>query len=168
MRNVVLLGLVSLLTDISTEMVYPLLPFYLTLRLGAGPAVLGLIEGLAESLASLLKVVSGHVSYRFQRRKPLAVLGYASSGLGKVVLYLAGSWGVVLAGRLVDRFGKGIRTAPRDALVADSSPEGRRGDGSAHRLLPPQPLRGWRGRSSSHFPRFTHPRPPRLGGPGLG
>jgi MFS family permease len=127
MRNVVLLGLVSLLTDISTEMVYPLLPFYLTLRLGAGPAVLGLIEGLAESLASLLKVVSGHVSDRFQRRKPLAVLGYASSGLGKVVLYLAGSWGVVLAGRLVDRFGKGIRTAPRDALVADSSPEGRRG-----------------------------------------
>jgi len=108
-------------------MVYPLLPFYLTLRLGASPAVLGLIEGLAESLASLLKVVSGRVSDRLRRRKGLAVLGYASSGIGKVVFYFAGTWGGVLAGRLADRFGKGVRTAPRDALVAESAPEGRRG-----------------------------------------
>jgi len=119
--------LVSLLTDVSTEMVYPLLPFYLTLRLGASPAVLGFIEGLAESLASLLKVVAGRVSDRLRRRKGLAVAGYAASTVGKVLLYLAGSWGGVLAGRLADRFGKGIRTAPRDAIVAESSPEGRRG-----------------------------------------
>ncbi len=108
-------------------MVYPLLPFYLVLRLGASPAVLGLIEGLAESLASLLKVVAGRVSDRLRRRKGLAVAGYAVSTVGKVLLYLAGSWGGVLAGRLADRFGKGIRTAPRDAMVAESSPEGRRG-----------------------------------------
>ncbi len=127
MANVILLGLVSLLTDISTEMVYPLLPFYLTLRLGAGPAVLGLIEGLAESLASLLKVVFGRVSDKLGRRKGLAVAGYGSSTVGKVFLYFAGSWGGILVGRLADRFGKGVRTAPRDALVAESSPERRRG-----------------------------------------
>lgn len=127
MRNIVLLGLVSLLTDISTEMVYPLLPFYLTLTLGASPAVLGLVEGLAESVASLLKVVSGRVSDRLRQRKALAIAGYSASTVGKLILYLAGSWGGVLAGRLADRFGKGIRTAPRDALVAESSPAGRTG-----------------------------------------
>lgn len=119
--------MVSFLTDISTEMVYPLLPFYLTLKLGAGPAILGLIEGLAESVASLLKVVSGRISDRLGRRKNLAVAGYGASTAGKVVLYLTGSWGGVLAGRVADRFGKGIRTAPRDAMVAESAPNGRQG-----------------------------------------
>ena len=127
MRNIILLGLTSLLTDISSEMVYPLLPFFLVSSLGASPAILGLIECVAESLASLLKVVSGYISDRAGRRKPLTILGYAGSALGKLLLYLAGSWVVVFAARIVDRFGKGIRTAPRDALIAESSSSGRRG-----------------------------------------
>jgi len=114
MRNVILLGLTSLLTDISSEMVYPLLPFFLTATLGASPAVLGLIEGIAESTASLLKVFSGYLSDRLRRRLPLAILGYAGSVAGKILLVLAGGWGTVLAGRVVDRIGKGIRTAPRE------------------------------------------------------
>jgi MFS family permease len=127
MRNIILLGLTSLLTDISSEMVYPLLPFFLVSSLGASPAILGLIEGVAESLASLLKVVSGYISDRAGRRKPLTILGYAGSALGKLLLYLAGSWVMVFAARIVDRFGKGVRTAPRDALIAESSSSGRRG-----------------------------------------
>lgn len=136
MFNVIILGVVSLLTDISTEMVYPLLPLFLTTRLGATPAVVGLIEGIAESLASLLKVFSGYLADLFGRKKPLAILGYGSSALGKVVLYLAGSWPVVLAARVIDRFGKGIRTAPRDALIADSStPETRGRAYGLHRAM---------------------------------
>jgi MFS family permease len=136
MRNIILLGLTSLLTDISTEMVYPILPFFLVSSLGATPAVLGLIEGVAESLASILKVFSGYFSDRFQRRKPLTILGYSGSALGKVLLYVAGSWGVVFAARVVDRFGKGVRTAPRDALIVESSPRDRRGRAfGLHRAL---------------------------------
>jgi len=127
MLNIILLGITSLLTDISSEMVYPILPVYLVTRLGAGPAVLGVIEGIAESLASLLKVFSGHFSDTFRRRKPFAVIGYACSGVGKVFLYAASGWGHILAGRIIDRFGKGIRTAPRDALIAESTPAGKRG-----------------------------------------
>ncbi len=128
--------MVSLLTDISTEMVYPLLPLFLTTRLGATPAIVGLIEGIAESLASLLKVFSGYLADLFGRRKPLAILGYGSSTVGKVVLYLAGSWPAVLAARVIDRFGKGVRTAPRDALIADSStPETRGRAYGLHRTM---------------------------------
>jgi MFS family permease len=127
MRNIILLGLTSLLTDISSEMVYPLLPFFLTATLGASPAILGLVEGIAESTASLLKVFSGYLSDRFRRRLPLAILGYAGSVAGKILLVLAGGWGTVLAGRVVDRIGKGIRTAPRDALIAESASPGARG-----------------------------------------
>lgn len=136
MGNVFLLGLTSLLTDISTEMVYPLLPLFLTATLGASPAIVGLIEGIAESLASLLKVFSGYLSDLWRRRKPLAIAGYASSTVGKLFLYLATSWWWVLAGRVIDRFGKGIRTAPRDALIADSSPPEKRGRYfGLHRML---------------------------------
>lgn len=136
MFNIVILGIVSLFTDISSEMVYPLLPLFLTTRLGAGPAVLGLIEGIAESLASLLKVFSGYISDKVGRRKPLTILGYSSSTLGKVFLFLAGSWWWVLGGRVVDRFGKGIRTAPRDALIADAAqPETRGRAFGLHRAL---------------------------------
>jgi MFS family permease len=127
MRNIILLGLTSLLTDISSEMVYPLLPLFLTATLGASPAILGLVEGIAESTASLLKVFSGYISDRFRRRLPLAILGYAGSVAGKVLLALAGVWGTVLAGRVVDRIGKGIRTAPRDALIAESASPATRG-----------------------------------------
>ncbi|HEX9531559.1 MAG TPA: MFS transporter [bacterium] len=125
--NIIILGLTSLLTDISTEMVYPLLPMFLTQTLGASPAILGLIEGIAESVASLLRVFSGYISDRLGRRKPLAIVGYAASTLGKVFLVVAQAWPTVLAGRFVDRFGKGVRTAPRDALIADSADPARRG-----------------------------------------
>ncbi|HHY46869.1 MAG TPA: MFS transporter [Firmicutes bacterium] len=136
MFNIIILGLVSLLTDISTEMVYPLLPLFLTSRLGATPAVVGLIEGIAESLASILKVFSGYISDRIGKRKSLAIAGYGSSTIGKVVLFLAGSWPWVLVARVIDRFGKGIRTAPRDAIIADSSTSETRGRAyGLHRTL---------------------------------
>jgi len=127
MFNVIILGIASLLTDISAEMVYPLIPFFLTVKLGVGPAILGLIEGIAESLASFLKVFSGFFSDKLQKRKPLAILGYSTSTFGKLILYLSTSWVGILIARMIDRFGKGIRTAPRDALIADSTPKEKRG-----------------------------------------
>lgn len=127
LKNVVILGLASLLTDISSEMIYPLLPFFLAVSLGATPAVIGVIEGVAESLASLLKVFSGYISDRLAARKPIAILGYSLSAVAKILFFLASSWTWVLWGRVGDRFGKGVRTAPRDALIADSAPEDQRG-----------------------------------------
>lgn len=126
-RNLVLVGLASLLTDMSSEMVYPILPLFLTATLGASPRVLGLIEGIVEAVASLTRVMSGWISDVMGKRKPFAVGGYALSVLGKLSLYLAASWPLVLGGRVLDRFGKGIRTAPRDALLAESVPEDQRG-----------------------------------------
>jgi len=122
MRNIIILGITSLLTDISTEMVYPLIPLYLVAQLGATPGIVGIIEGIAESLASLLKLYAGHISDKLGKRKPLAIFGYSFSGIGKILLYFAGAWPMVLFGRIADRFGKGIRTAPRDALIAESTP----------------------------------------------
>lgn len=122
-----MLGLVSLLTDISSEMIYPLIPLYLVNTLGATPALVGIIEGIAESLASLLKVFSGHFSDRFQSRKPLAIFGYGFSGLSKLFFIYGASWTWILWGRIGDRFGKGIRTAPRDALIAESAGRERMG-----------------------------------------
>lgn len=127
MYNVIVLGFVSFLTDISSEMVYPLIPLYLTGKLGAAPALVGIIEGVAESLASLLKLFSGYISDKFRSRKPLAIGGYGFSAASKGLLLAAGSWTWVLWARVADRFGKGIRTAPRDALIADYSEEGRSG-----------------------------------------
>ena len=136
MNTVVILGLVSLFTDISSEMVYPLLSLYLTTSLGATPAIVGIIEGIAESLASLLKTYSGYISDKARRRKPLAILGYGCATVGRLFLYLAPSWGGVLAGRVVDRFGKGVRTAPRDALIAEASRADRLGHSfGLHRAL---------------------------------
>uniref|UniRef100_A0A7C3UNI4 MFS transporter n=1 Tax=candidate division WOR-3 bacterium TaxID=2052148 RepID=A0A7C3UNI4_UNCW3 len=135
MFNVIILGIASFLTDVSTEMVYPLLPLYLTLRLGAGPAILGLIEGVAESLTSILKVFSGYLSDISGRRKPITILGYFFSVLGKFFIYLSRVWGLVFLGRVLDRFGKGIRTAPRDALIADSVSEKRGKAYGLHRML---------------------------------
>jgi MFS family permease len=125
-RTVFLLGLTSFLTDVASEMVYPFLPLFLS-SIGTAPFYLGLIEGLAESAASLLKPVSGMVSDRTRRRKPMTLAGYSLSVTGKLLLAAAPGWGLVLAARLVDRFGKGIRTAPRDAWIADSSPPDTRG-----------------------------------------
>jgi MFS family permease len=134
--NVWITGATSFLTDVSTEMVYPLLPLYLTLRLGVGPEVVGFIEGIAESLSSLLKVFSGYLSDRVGKRKPLAISGYALSTLGKFFLYISTSWWWVLLGRVVDRFGKGVRTAPRDAIIGDSVPSLKRGQAfGLHRAL---------------------------------
>ena len=134
--NVWITGLTSFFTDISSEMVYPLLPLYLTLHLGAGTEIVGLVEGVAESLASLLKVFSGYISDKVGKRKPLAVMGYASSALGKFFLYISTSWWWVLLGRVVDRFGKGVRTAPRDAIIADSTDSSKRGQAfGLHRTL---------------------------------
>ncbi len=135
MLNVIILGITSFLTDVSTEMVYPLIPLYLALRLGASPAILGLIEGVAESLSSILKVFSGHLSDLLGKRKPLAILGYTSSVFGKFFIYLSRVWGLVFLGRVLDRFGKGIRTAPRDALIADSVEEERGKAFGLHRML---------------------------------
>lgn len=118
--NVILIGLVSFFADLSTEMVYPIIPLYLMTVFGATPAIVGIIEGIAESLASLLKVFSGYITDKYQRKKPIAFLGYAAGLIYKLALILAGSWYGVLAARLIDRFGKGIRTAPRDVLVSES------------------------------------------------
>ncbi len=135
-RNVRALGILSLLTDASSEMVYPILPLFLTNVLGAPVAAVGLIESVAEATASLTKVVSGWLSDRAGRRKPLVVLGYSLSNLVKPLLVFANGWPMVLALRFADRLGKGIRTAPRDALIADSSTEAHRGrDFGVHRAL---------------------------------
>ena len=121
------LGFVSLLTDISSEMVHSLLPMFLVGTLGASALVLGLIEGLAESTALVVKVFSGALSDYWGQRKRLAVAGYALSALTKPVFPLATSVTMVLAARFVDRVGKGVRDAPRDALVADITPPAIRG-----------------------------------------
>lgn len=119
--NIVLIGLVSLFVDMSTEMVYPLVPLFLSATLGASPAIIGVIEGIAESIASLLKVMSGYIGDIYHNKKRLAFIGYSASVVYKIFLILATSWFGVLVARVIDRTGKGIRTAPRDALVAQSS-----------------------------------------------
>ena len=120
-KNIVFLGLVSFFADISSEMVYPLIPLYLTSAFGATPVLVGIIEGIAESVASLLKVFSGYISDKYKRKKPLAFLGYAAGLFYKLALIFAGSWVGILAARVIDRFGKGIRTAPRDVMVSEST-----------------------------------------------
>lgn len=126
-RNVWVMSATSLLNDISSEMLLNLIPFFLANILGVRTAVIGLIEGIAETTASLLKIFFGVLSDRFGKRKPFAVVGYALSALTKPFLYFAGTWGWVLGVRVGDRIGKGIRTAPRDALIADSIDETQRG-----------------------------------------
>ena len=121
------LGLVSMLMDISSEMIHALLPVYLTVGLGATALAVGVIEGIAEATASITKVFSGALSDRIGRRKELAALGYGLAALTKPVFPLAPTIGWLVAARFVDRVGKGIRGAPRDALVADLAREGRRG-----------------------------------------
>jgi MFS family permease len=126
-RNVWVTTLTSFLTDISSEMIINLIPLFLANVLGVSTAVIGLIEGIAETTSSLLKGFSGWLSDRFKGRKWLTVAGYAISACAKPFLYFAGSWVGVLAVRFADRAGKGIRTSPRDALIADSADEHQRG-----------------------------------------
>lgn len=127
LRNVIFLGLVSFFADISSEMVYPLIPLYLTAAFGATPVLVGIIEGIAESVASLLKVFSGYISDKYNRKKPLAFFGYASGLLYKLALLFAGSWVGILGARVIDRFGKGIRTAPRDVMVSENADKAQMG-----------------------------------------
>ena len=119
-RNVLALSVVSFLTDVATEMTYPLLPVFLSTVLGASAMAVGAIEGAAESVAALLKLGSGWLSDRVPRRKPLVLLGYGLASLVRPLIGLAQSVSQVLAVRVTDRVGKGIRTSPRDALIADS------------------------------------------------
>ena len=121
------LALVSLFTDASSEIIYPLLPLFLTSVLHAGAEAIGVIEGAAETTASLLKLASGWWSDRVRRRKPLVVAGYTLASAVRPLVALANSAGAVLAIRLADRVGKGIRTSPRDALIADAVPLAQRG-----------------------------------------
>jgi MFS family permease len=121
-RNVFVLGVVSFLTDVSSEMIYWVLPLFLANVLRADKSIIGLIEGIAETTASLLKIFSGWLSDRLGKRKALVFLGYTLSTIAKPLLYLATAWQHVLGIRFADRLGKGLRTAPRDAIIADSSP----------------------------------------------
>jgi MFS family permease len=126
-RNVWIVTITSFLTDISSEMLVYLVPLFLANVLGTGTAIIGFIEGLAETTASLMKIYSGALSDKLGKRKWLTVLGYGLSSIAKPFLYFANSWGWVLGVRFSDRLGKGIRTAPRDALVADGVEEKQRG-----------------------------------------
>jgi MFS family permease len=126
-RTVVLLGIVSLLTDMSSEMIIPVLPIFLVTALCASPLIVGLIEGFANSLASILKVISGYVSDRMGRPKPLIIGGYTLSGISKLFLGFSRWWSDVFALRLLDRGGKGVRSAPRDAVIASSTDMDKRG-----------------------------------------
>ena len=119
-RNVFAISLVSLLNDASSEIIYPLLPILLTSVLGASPRAIGIIEGAAESVSSLIKLLAGYLSDRFGKRKILVVSGYALAALARPFLAFATSWQQVLAIRLTDRVGKGVRSAPRDAMIADA------------------------------------------------
>lgn len=127
MSNVIFLGLVSFFADISAEMVYPIIPLYLTSAFGATPALVGIIEGIAESLASLLKVFSGYITDRYKKKKAVAFIGYSTGIIYKIALVCAHSWLGILGARVIDRIGKGIRTAPRDVMVCESAETGQRG-----------------------------------------
>ncbi|MBI5124033.1 MAG: MFS transporter [Candidatus Omnitrophica bacterium] len=119
-KNIIVLSVTSFFTDISSEMLYPIIPIFLTSVIGVPMSILGLIEGIAESAASLLKALSGWYSDLFRKRQPFITIGYFLSALGKLFLFFAYTWPVVLVARFIDRFGKGVRTSPRDALLADS------------------------------------------------
>jgi MFS family permease len=125
--QVILLGLVSLLNDSASEMLFPLLPVFLTTTLGATPVVIGLIEGAADGLASILKYFAGLWSDRMPKRKPFIVTGYSLAVVARLIIASAVAWPMVLGARLLDRTGKGIRSAPRDALISDVTPPEQRG-----------------------------------------
>lgn len=125
--NVFFLGVVSLLTDISSEMIFTLVPLFLSNVLGAATTIIGLAGGISDSVDSLFRIAGGWLSDKFGRRKPLAVMGYSVSTVVKPLMYIASTWGVVVGVRFLDRVGKGIRSSPRDALVAASVSKVERG-----------------------------------------
>ncbi|MFH2006006.1 MAG: MFS transporter [bacterium] len=136
--NVLFLGLVSLLTDLASEMIYPLLPLFLAglVPLGMAPVYVGVMEGVAETTASVVKLLSGRISDASGRRRPLVLAGYALSSFGRPLMALATAGWHVIALRFLDRVGKGIRTSPRDALITDSVPSSVLGRAfSFHRMM---------------------------------
>ncbi|MFC1977930.1 MFS transporter [Chloroflexota bacterium] len=134
--NVFFLGMTSLLTDVSSDMIFALVPLFLTNVLGAAGTIVGLVGGLSEGADAIFRALSGWLSDKIGKRKLLTVLGYSISTLAKPFLYLANAWGVVLAVRFTDRIGKGVRTSSRDALIADSVSEQERGRGfGLHRAM---------------------------------
>lgn len=126
-RNVLVLGIVSLFNDISSEMIYPIMPIFLTAVLGAPVVVVGFIEGIAEATASFTKFGFGYLSDRLQRRKIFVTIGYISSSLSKLLIATASSWYFVLVGRFLDRLGKGERTAARDSILLENASAQNRG-----------------------------------------
>ncbi|MCL5270305.1 MAG: MFS transporter [bacterium] len=126
-RAVIVLGIASFFTDFSSEMIYPLLPVFLTSVLGAGAIAIGVIEGIAESTASILKIVSGLWTDRIRRRRPFIIWGYGLAGLVRPLIGVAMGWWFVLLMRFLDRVGKGLRTSPRDALITDVTDPSMRG-----------------------------------------
>lgn len=124
---VYILGAVSFFNDVASEMLYPVMPIFLTQVLGAPVAIVGLIEGVAEGSAAIFKTIFGRWSDRLGKRKPFVLSGYAASATAKVIIALSNLWGVVFLGRVVDKFGKGLRTGARDALLLDASNEKNRG-----------------------------------------
>jgi MFS family permease len=125
--NTFLLAFASLFADVSTEMLYPVLPMFLTQTLGASPTVVGVVEGIAQAIQNVVQGFSGWLSDRLRRRKPVAVAGYLLAAVSKPLIGLATSWPAVLGSRSLDRLGAGVRSAPRDALVAASADEADRG-----------------------------------------
>ena len=126
-RTVWLIGFISLVNDSASEMLYPLMPLYLSSVLMAGPKALGIIEGIAEATSSIFKLVSGVVVDRTKKAKIWIVLGYSLAGFGRPLMVIANSWLWVLAIRFTDRIGKGLRSSPRDALLAESVSKDQRG-----------------------------------------
>lgn len=126
-RTVWLIGLISFVNDSASEMLYPLMPLYLATVLMAGPKALGLIEGIAEATSSIFKLVSGVIADRTKRTKPWIVIGYFLAGIGRPLIAIANSWTWVLCIRFTDRLGKGLRSSPRDALLAESVAPNQRG-----------------------------------------
>jgi len=126
-KNTVFLAFASLFSDISTEMLYPILPIYLTQNLKAGGSIVGIIEGIAQATQNIIQGFSGYLSDKWQRRKPIALVGYFLSALSKPFIGIASAWPTVLAARFSDRLGTGIRSAPRDALIASSVKDEHRG-----------------------------------------
>lgn len=126
-KNILFTGLTSFFTDISSEMIYPVLPFFLRSVLGVTPAIVGIIEGIAESVSSLSKSYFGKIADKINKYKEMTIIGYLFSAVSKIILLFANAWGFVLGARILDRIGKGVRTAPRDIIISESVEKEQRG-----------------------------------------